>query len=141
MSVLRTLAAAGVLAAIHVGAAAAAKAPATSHAKLFWNPAKTAVCGIEIAAHEPTKILCSARGIPRPSGRVGDPYAEIAGTGHPRLVLISQASYLTDKATTLAQGTLWRSLGVTCSIGSSTILCFDRDNHGFLIGRGTYRPF
>jgi Domain of unknown function (DUF4232) len=141
MSLTRTLAAAGVLATAHAAAAAAANAPAISQAKLFWNPAKTAACGIEGPSRKPTKVLCSARGIPRPTGRVGDPYAQIAATGRPRLVLISQDSYMTNKATTLTKGTLWRSLGVTCGIGSSTILCFNRDNHGFLIGDGGYRSF
>lgn len=139
MSLSRTLVAAGLLAAAHTSTAAALT---ISKAKLFQNPAKTAICGIEIhLTPRPTEVLCSARGVPRPKGRAGDPYVQIAATGRPRLILVSQDSYVTNTLTTLSTGTLWRSLGVSCSIGTSTILCFNRNNHGFLIGKRAYRAF
>jgi hypothetical protein len=139
---IRTLAAAGaVLAASAVPAAAGAAK--TSNAKLFQNPAKTATCGIEIHApgRPATQLLCSAKGIPRPSGPVGDPFVQISAKGSPKRVLISQNSYISHSLKTLSKGTLWSSLGVTCSIGSKTILCFNGDNHGFLIGNGKYTSF
>jgi hypothetical protein len=128
--------------------AAARTAPTntvTSHAKLFENPSRTAVCGVEIhVRHKPaTELLCGARHIPRPKqgGPVGDPFVQLAATGKPKLVLISQDSYVSSKAQRLAKGTLWRALGITCSIGLSRIRCHNRDHHGFVIGRRRYRSF
>jgi hypothetical protein len=132
--------AAGVVAAAAIPGTAAAT---TSNAKLFQNPGKTAVCGIEIhPSHTPaTQLLCSAKGIPRAKHGIGDPFVQIAGTGSPQLVLISQNSYVTNTLKTLSKGTLWSSIGVTCNIGSGTILCFNGDNHGFVIGNGKYKSF
>jgi hypothetical protein len=116
----------------------------TSRARLFQDPARTALCGIEIhPPHSPAKeLLCSAGHLPRAKGPVGDPFVRLAAAGRPQLVLISQNSYVTSETTTLPAGTLWsRSLGVTCNVGSSTILCFNRQNHGFVIGRRRYRSF
>jgi len=136
----RVLAAAAVLGAAAVPASALAK---TSNAQLFQNPSKTAVCGIEIhASNKPaTELLCGASGIPRAKHGVGDPFVQISATGSPQLVLISQNSYVGSTAKTLSKGTLWSSLGVTCNIGSGTILCFNGDNHGFVIGNHKYKSF
>jgi len=136
----RVLAAAAVLGAAAVPASALAK---TSNAQLFQNPSKTAVCGIEIhASNKPaTELLCGASGIPRAKHGVGDPFVQISATGSPQLVLISQNSYVGSNAKTLSKGTLWSSLGVTCNIGSGTILCFNGDNHGFVIGNHKYKSF
>ncbi|MGO9753706.1 MAG: hypothetical protein ACLP8S_11450 [Solirubrobacteraceae bacterium] len=130
----------GVLVAAAIPATAAAT---TSNANLFQNPSKTAVCGIEIhASHTPaTELLCSAKGIPRTKHGTGDPFVQIGATGSPELVLISQDSYVSNTLKTLPKGTLWSSIGVTCHIGSGTILCFNGDNHGFLIGNSKYRSF
>ena len=130
----------GVLAAAAIPATAAAK---TSSASLFQNPAKTAVCGIEIhASNRPaTELLCSAKGIPRAKHGTGDPFVQISATGSPQLVLISQNSYVSNNLKTLPKGTLWSSIGVTCHVGSATILCFNGDNHGFVIGDGKYTSF
>jgi len=130
----------GVLAAATIPAAAAA---ATSNAKLFQNPSKTAVCGIKIhRGHTPaTDLLCSAKGIPRAKHGIGDPFVQIAATGSPQLVLISQDSYVSNTLKTLSKGNLWSSIGVTCNVGSGTILCFNGDNHGFVIGNGKYKSF
>jgi hypothetical protein len=136
----RVLAALSVLAAAAIPATAVA---ATSSAKLFQNPRKTATCGIEIhAANKPaTQLLCSAKGIPRAKQGVGDPFVQIAASGSARPVLISQNSFVSQNLKTLSKGTLWKSLGVTCNIGSGTILCFNGDNHGFVIGNGKYKSF
>ena len=100
---------------------------------------------MRIEIHAPSKpateLLCSGNGVPRAKHGIGDPFVQIAGTGSPQLVLISQNSYVSQNLKTLSKGTLWSSLGVTCSIGSKTILCFNSDNHGFLIGSGKYTSF
>lgn len=131
-----------------VGCVVAAAIPATaaattSNAKLFQDPSTTAVCGIEIhPSHTPeTELLCSAKGLPRAKHRIGDPFVQIAATGSPQLVLISQDSYVTNHLKTLSKGTLWSSIGVTCNVGSGTILCVNSDNHGFVIGNGKYKSF
>lgn len=139
---VRLIAAVTVLAA--AAAPAATAAATTSNAKLFENPAETAVCGIKIhAAHKPaTELLCSADGIPRASKHgVGDPFVQIGASGVPQLVLISQNSYVTQNLKSLSKGTLWTSVGVTCNIDTRTVLCFNGDNHGFVIGSGKYRSF
>jgi hypothetical protein len=56
-------------------------------------------------------------------------------------VLLSQNSYVSNHVQTLSAHTLWSSIGVTCNIGSGTILCFNGDNHGFVIGNGKYKSF
>jgi hypothetical protein len=141
VSTTSVLVAAGAIAAALAPAAAAA--PKTSNAKLFQNPRKTATCGIEI--HAPgkpaTELLCSGKGVPRAKNGVGDPFVQIAATGSPQLVLISQNSYISQSLKTLPKRTLWSSLGVTCNIATNTILCFNGDNHGFVIGNGKYRSF
>jgi hypothetical protein len=138
----RTVAAAAALLAASA-APATAGAAKTSNAKLFQNPSNTATCGVEI--HAPgkpaTQLLCVAKGLPRPKGPVGDPFVQISAKGSPRLVLISQNSYISQSSKTLSKRTLWSSLGVTCNIGSGTILCFNGDNHGFVIGNGKYKSF
>ena len=133
-----------VFAAVAIAAPAIASAT-TSSVKLFQNPGRTAECGIKIhAAHKPaTQLLCSAAGIPRPKhgGPAGDPFVQISASGPPQLVLISQDSFVSNTVHTLTKGTLWHSIGVTCNIGTKTILCFNGDNHGFVIGNGKYNPF
>jgi hypothetical protein len=130
----------GVLAAAAVPATAAA---ATSNAKLFQNPSKTATCGIKIHASgtPATQLLCGAKGIPRAKSGTGDPFVQIAATGSSQPVLISQRSFVGKHVKTLSKGTLWSSIGITCNVGSDTILCFNGDNHGFLIGNGKYKSF
>ncbi|HUO71025.1 MAG TPA: hypothetical protein VMU39_09630 [Solirubrobacteraceae bacterium] len=135
------LAAAAVIGAAALPATAAAK---TSNTQLFQNPSKTAVCGIEIHAKNTpaTELLCSATGIPRAKHGVGDPFVQISATGSPQLVLLSQNSFVSsNNPKTLSKGTLWSSLGVACNIGSNTILCFNGDNRGFVIGNKKYTSF
>lgn len=125
-----------------VGAPAAALA-GTSHVSTFQNPKKTATCGVKI--HAPAKpatlVLCNARGIPRTKSPVGDPFVQLGAHGSAQLVAISQASWVSNTVKTLGNGTLWSSLGVTCHVTTSTVLCFNQDNHGFVIGNGKYRSF
>jgi hypothetical protein len=140
MSRSRALATIGVLS---VAAPAAAIAARTSHVKTFQDPKKTAECGLKI--HAPKKpvtlVLCTARGIPRTKSPVGDPFVQLGATGSARLVAISQASWVSNSVKTLSKGTLWSSIGVTCNVGTNTLLCFNRDNHGFVIGNRKYKSF
>jgi hypothetical protein len=123
----------------------AAAGTTISTTQLFQPKRQTAGCGATNPIVSRKEVLCSAKGIPRPahsSPSVGDPFVELTATGKPQLVLISQDSFIPgSKVKTLAQGSLWSSRGVTCSVGSSTILCFNADNHGFLIGNGHYTSF
>jgi hypothetical protein len=137
-----------VLAVLAIGAPAAITATAAAKSKpnLWRNKADTVTCGVEIhASNKPaSRILCSATGIPRPphsNPNVGDPFVDIPATGSPRLVLLSQNSWVGTKTVTLSKGTLWSLLGVTCNVGPSTVLCFNTANHGFVIGNGKYRSF
>lgn len=133
-----------------VAAATGALVPAAAAAPIsktvsFTNRSRTVACGIEI--HAPNKgatnVLCSARGIPRPSngGPVGDPFVEISLLGRPRLTLISQNSFVAGRTAHLRRGRLWNQLGVTCHLAQFNVMCFNGSNHGFIIGNGRYKSF
>ncbi len=144
MSGSRVLATGGALAVVAVAAVAVPAAVAgSSHVKTFQNPKKTATCGVKIHAPKTpaTLVLCSAGGIPRTKSPVGDPFVQLGATGPAQLVAISQASWVSNSVKTLSKGTLWTSLGVTCNVATNTVLCFNQDNHGFVIGNGKYRSF
>ena len=84
---------------------AAAAAGSTSHVSVWQNKKKSVQCGIEASALSKKKILCSAKGIPRPrhsNPNVGDPFVELAGSGKAKLVLISQNSFPSGAKTTHA---------------------------------------
>ncbi len=128
---------------VAVAAVPAAALAGTSHTQLFQNPKKTVTCGLKIhAAKKPaTLVLCSAKGIPKTKSPVGDPFVQIGATGPAQLVAISQASWVGSSVKTLSNGTLWSSIGVTCNVAKGTVLCFNGDNHGFVIGNGKYKSF
>ena len=125
-------------------APAAAAAP-LSKATLFQNTSRKVTCGIEI--HAPSKpaneVLCAAKGIPAPKhGGTGDPgFVQIGLLGTPKLLRLSQDSFVAGPSVTLGRGRLWNQLGVTCHVAQVTVLCFNGDNHGFVIGNGHYRSF
>jgi hypothetical protein len=48
---------------------------------------------------------------------------------------------VSNSVKTLSKATLWSSIGVTCNVGTNTVLCFNRDNRGFVIGNGKYKSF
>lgn len=129
---------------VTLAVAAPAVAAAPSHAKFWENGGHTVVCGIKI--HEPgkpaTKLLCSAEGIPRAKHGIGDPFVQIGADGHAQLVLISQDSFEGNGSpATLGRGAVWKSLGVTCTVGTKTVRCKNRSSHGFKIGNGRYKSF
>ena len=131
------------MSAVAVVAAPAAALAGTSHTQLFQNSKKTVTCGLKIhAANKPaTLVLCSAKGIPRTKSPVGDPFVQLGAKGSAQLVAISQASWVANTVKTLSKGTLWSSIGVTCNVSTTTVLCFNGDNHGFVIGNGKYKSF
>jgi hypothetical protein len=134
-----------VLATAGVMLPAAATASGTSHTSIFENSKKSVECGITAKDISPKNVLCSANGIPRPkhsNPNVGDPFVQLAKTGKPRLVLISQNSYPAGaKAKKLATGTTWSARGVTCKINAKSVTCKNASKHGFTIGNGHYKAF
>jgi hypothetical protein len=140
----RLAVAAATLAAIALMAPAALAAP-ISKAILFQSNGGAVTCGVEI--HAPgkpaTDVLCAAKGIPAPKHPgVGDPgFVQIGVLGQPQVLRLSQNSFVAGPTAKLARGRLWNQLGVTCHVALSTVMCFNGDNHGFVIGNGHYRTF
>jgi hypothetical protein len=144
MSTAPKLAVALVALAVASIAPAAAAAP-ISHTTSFVNQKRSVMCGIEIhAPNKPaTEVLCAARGIPAPKhGGIGDPgFVQIALLGTPQTLRLSQNSFVAGTTAKLGRGRLWNQLGVTCHLGAATVMCFNGDNHGFVIGNGRYKSF
>jgi hypothetical protein len=65
-------------------------------------------------------------------------FVQIGGTGAPQLLCLYQDWSVGRTAKTLTKGALWRSIGVTSSVGSNTTRRFNADNHGSLIGKARY---
>jgi hypothetical protein len=130
-------------------AATAALAPAASAAPISKTTMFTAIhgkvtCGIMIhAANAPAKeVLCAAKGIPAPKHGTGDSgFVEVSVLGLPKVLRLSQNSFVAGSKAALGRGRLWNQLGVTCHVASTAVLCFNGDNHGFVIGDGKYRTF
>jgi hypothetical protein len=125
-------------------AAPAAIASGPSHAALWQNHAKTMDCGNENPVFSKKFVLCSGSGVPRPphsNPSEGDPFVQLAATGKPVLILISQDTFASSSIKTLASGSTWSSRGVTCHTSGKTALCYNGANHGFLIGNGHYTAF
>ncbi len=140
----RLAATAGTVAAIAAVAPAALAAP-ISKAIRFQSNGGAVACGIEI--HAPgkpaTDVLCAAKGIPAPRHPgVGDSgFVQISVLGRPRVLRFSQDSFVAGTTAKLGRGRLWNQLGVTCHVALTTAMCFNGDNHGFVIGNGHYRSF
>lgn len=89
-------------------------------------------------------LQCSAPGIPRPRGRVGDPFVQLGQgrAGRATLVLESQDDLIANGApATLAPGSTWRRDGITCSVLASSISCHNAFAHGFTLSRGHLRLY
>jgi hypothetical protein len=111
----------------------------------FQNRSGKVTCGIEIHAPNKTatKVLCAARGIPAPKQKgVGDSgFVQLGVLGRPQVLRLSQDSFVAGKSVKLGRGRLWNQLGVTCHVALTTVMCFNGDNHGFVIGNRHYRSF
>jgi hypothetical protein len=142
MSKATTLAAALVAGASLAPAAAAAP---ISHTTSFVNQKRSVMCGIEIHApnKRATKVLCAAKGIPAPKhGGIGDAgFVQIGLLGRPQTLRLSQNSFVAGTTAKLGRGRLWNQLGVTCHLALTNVMCFNGDNHGFVIGNGRYKTF
>ena len=127
------------------GMAPAAAAAPISHTTSFVNQKRSVMCGIEIhAPNKPaTEVLCAAGGIPAPKhGGIGDAgFVQIGLLGNPQTLRLSQNSFVAGTTAKLGRGRLWNQLGVTCHLGATTVMCFNGDNHGFVIGDGHYKSF
>ena len=125
--------------------ASVATAAPISKATLFRTQSRNVTCGIEIhAPNKPaTQVLCAAKGIPAPKTKgIGDAgFVQIGLLGKPKVLRLSQDSFVAGKSVTLGRGRLWNQLGVTCHVGLIKVLCFNGDNQGFVIGNGQYRAF
>lgn len=123
----------------------AAVAAPISKATRFQALGGKVTCGIEIhrPATPPREVLCAARGIPAPKAPgTGDPgFVQVAVLGAPRLLRLSQDSFVAGATAHLGRGRLWNQLGVTCHVAQATVMCFNGNNHGFVIGNGRYRSF
>ncbi len=128
--------------------ASAAVVPAASakfaHAPFWQNKARTVDCGYLNQGSTPTKLLCSAKGIPRPAGSTScDPGFVVLGTGgKPQPIVTCQDEFPAGTPTTLKNGTRWRGLadGIACTI-RKTVTCRNAAGRGFTIGNGKYKPF
>jgi hypothetical protein len=61
--------------------------------------------------------------------------------GSPKVLRLSQDSFVAGSKAALGRGRLWNQLGVTCHVAATTVMCFNGDNHGFVIGNNRYRTF
>jgi hypothetical protein len=136
--------------ALAICAAAMTAVPAASAAPISKTTMFTALghkvtCGVMIhASSAPAKeVLCAAKGIPAPKKHgAGDPgFVEISVLGLPKVLRLSQNSFVAGSKAALGRGRLWNQLGVSCHVASTAVLCFNGDNHGFVIGDGKYRTF
>jgi hypothetical protein len=133
--------------ALSLFAAPAVGASGTSHVLLWQTATGSVSCGVKIHApgKRPTKIICAGTGIQRPKRPkhgVGDPFVQIAAHGRPRIVLISQNSFVgKGKPPVLPTGAHWSRLGVKCSVALATVTCKNKSKHGFTSGNGTYKAF
>jgi hypothetical protein len=122
-----------------------ATAASKSKATMFRALGARVSCGVEIHAPStpPREVLCAARGIPAPRAPgIGDPgFVQIAVFGSPRRLRLSQDSFVAGPAVKLGRGRLWNELGVTCHVAETTVMCFNDNNHGFVIGNGHYLAF
>jgi hypothetical protein len=143
---LATVTAVGVVAA---GAfAATSLASSTSHAVWWQDSSGKVSCGIEIHGKAPAKyLLCSATPIPAPkhsNPADGDPgFVQLAKTGKPQLLRLSQDSFIGKSPVTLHKGSKWSGVGVTCTIAATTVKCTNSSGHGIEIyGPGkSYKSF
>ena len=127
--------------AVAAPAALGTSPPPTSHVRFWQNHAQTATCGKRIKQRS-FQLLCSAKGIPRPSTghQGGDPFVVLGRKGRAQLVLLSQREFPEGNPRTLRNGTVWNRGGVKCTVFRK-VTCTNRSGHGFMIGNGKYRSF
>jgi hypothetical protein len=122
-----------------------------SEASLWSALDAKVICGLGIhASSQPDVLLCFDRAIPSPrhTNRAdGDPgFAFLAASGPPDPVRLSQYSwqqqngYEPSGRTALGTGQTWHrpGLGVTCTIGATSVRCVNASHNGFTLTQRTY---
>jgi len=148
--VMGCLVATGLSMGLSCGGALAAGAP--SHATNFETRGRVVVCGIALVSgsrFDPGTqttltgrwpgLQCSAPGIPRPSGGVGDPFVQLGEgqAGRARVVALTQNDLLFDRPpVALGPGRKWALDGISCSIRAVSIACQNSGGHGFTLAAG-----
>jgi hypothetical protein len=129
--------------ALAITAVASAK---TSHAKLWTSTDGSIACGYEIhPANKPaSELLCVSALIPAPKSAKGpgdDGFVQLAKSGRPLRLRLSQDSFVNAKAVALKSPTTWSGLGVTCAVGRTSVRCINGSGHGFKITGSAYKAF
>jgi hypothetical protein len=133
------------LAAVAAGAVALAPAALakTSHAHVWQNHSATVFCGYRNQGAKPaTQLICSAKGIPRPTGQKScdSGFVVMGASGKPKPIVTCQSEFPAGIPATLKNGTSWTGLGISCTAGK-TVTCTNGSGHGFTIGDGKYKHF
>jgi hypothetical protein len=84
-------------------------------------------------------LQCSARGIPRAPGPVGDPFVQLGQgrAGRAKLVDLSQDDLLVQGAPKpLPAGSRWSKDGIVCAVHTRSIACHNAAGHGFEMSPG-----
>lgn len=84
-------------------------------------------------------LQCSARGIPRAPGPVGDPFVQLGQgrAGRAKLVDLSQDDLLVQGAPKpLPAGSKWSKDGIVCAVHARSIACHNAAGHGFEMSPG-----
>jgi sugar lactone lactonase YvrE len=123
--------------------------PAATSGPLVWKAlGGTVTCGL--AGGPRKQVLCDSQRVPAPPPSrtsIGDPdFVYLAATGRPRLVRLSQYSWVGlgfIKTVAVSPGRTWRirGTGIACAIGRRAVRCSNGSHHGFTITRRTYRSF
>jgi hypothetical protein len=128
-----------------------------SHATNWQTPAGTLECGIADvpgSAIDPGTgaplqglwpgLQCSAPGIPRGRGAVGDPFVQLGqgSAGRARLVELSEYDLIYDaRPVTLPAGTGWSRYGISCRVRARAVSCRNTAGHGFQLSPGELRTY
>jgi hypothetical protein len=118
----------------------------TSHAKLWTSSDGAIACGYKIhpAKVPASELLCVSALIPAPRGATGpgdDGFVQLSKVGSPQRLRLSQDSFIKSTATALKKNTTWTGLGVTCTVGTTSVRCVNGSGHGFKITASAYRAF
>ncbi|HEY1833617.1 MAG TPA: hypothetical protein VGG08_04210 [Solirubrobacteraceae bacterium] len=84
-------------------------------------------------------LQCSARGIPRAPGPVGDPFVQLGQgrAGRAKLVDLSQDDLLVSgDPKPLPSGSRWVKDGIACAVHARSIACHNSAGHGFTMSPG-----
>jgi hypothetical protein len=121
--------------------------PATCAARTIGFTVKegSVRCGIsEGIPSDPSRVYCTAKDIPWPSGlkyHFGAANAILGSSGAAQLASVSDDPYPRGGFVQLAPGRTWSGDRVTCRVSSNGVSCKNAVGHGFRIGSGPFRSF